>query len=104
MYLMNRDGFSLLVMGFTGEKALQWKIKYIEAFNAMEKELARPTVSLPNFNDPVEMARAWADEFEAKQKALKQIEMDKPKIAFAEAIQASKDCISVSLLARILWL
>ena len=36
-YLMNRDGFSLLVMGFTGKKALQWKLKYIEAFNAMEK-------------------------------------------------------------------
>ena len=41
MYEMDRDGFSLLVMGFTGEKALQWKIKYIEAFNAMESELKR---------------------------------------------------------------
>ena len=39
MYLMNRDGFSLLVMGFTGEKAMQWKIKYIKAFNKMEKAL-----------------------------------------------------------------
>ena len=38
-YLMNRDGFSLLVMGFTGAKALEWKLKYIEAFNTMEKEL-----------------------------------------------------------------
>ena len=36
MYLMNRDGFSLLVMGFTGKKALEWKWKYIQAFNAME--------------------------------------------------------------------
>ena len=36
-YIMNRDGFSLLVMGFTGKKALAWKLKYIEAFNAMEK-------------------------------------------------------------------
>lgn len=41
MYEMDRDGFSLLVMGFTGDKALQWKIKYIEAFNAMETELKR---------------------------------------------------------------
>lgn len=41
MYEMDRDGFSLLVMGFTGDKALQWKIKYIEAFNAMEAELKR---------------------------------------------------------------
>ena len=38
-YLMTRDGFSLLAMGFTGRKALQWKLKYIEAFNTMEKVL-----------------------------------------------------------------
>lgn len=33
-YLMNRDVFSLLVMGFTGSKALEWKVRYIQAFNA----------------------------------------------------------------------
>lgn len=38
-YLMNRDGFSLLVMGFTGKKALEWKLKYIDAFNQMEEQL-----------------------------------------------------------------
>lgn len=37
MYFMNRDGFSLLVMGFTGKKALEWKLQYIKAFNQMEK-------------------------------------------------------------------
>lgn len=36
-YLLTRDGFSLLVMGFTGRNALEWKLKYIEAFNKMEK-------------------------------------------------------------------
>lgn len=39
MYLMNRDGFSLLVMGFTGKEAMNWKLKYIQAFNDMEKKL-----------------------------------------------------------------
>lgn len=39
MYFMNRDGFSLLVMGFTGAKALEWKLKYIDAFNAMEETI-----------------------------------------------------------------
>lgn len=33
---MNRDGFSLLVMGYTGKKAMEFKLKYIEAFNKME--------------------------------------------------------------------
>lgn len=41
MYNMNRDGFSLLAMGFTGEKALRWKLDYIKAFNTMEAELKR---------------------------------------------------------------
>lgn len=40
-YLMTRDGFSLLAMGFTGEKALKWKLEYIKAFNEMETELKR---------------------------------------------------------------
>lgn len=38
-YDITRDGFSLLVMGFTGDKAFNWKIKYIEAFNIMERQL-----------------------------------------------------------------
>lgn len=42
MYLMNRDGFSLLAMGFTGSKAMEWKLKYIQAFNAMERKLTTP--------------------------------------------------------------
>ena len=45
MFYMNRDGFTLLAMGFTGDKALQFKLKYIEAFNKMEqiiKEQALP--------------------------------------------------------------
>lgn len=44
-YLMNRDGFTLLAMSFTGKKALEWKIKYIEAFNAMEKALKKTNSS-----------------------------------------------------------
>ncbi|EAH8302676.1 phage antirepressor Ant [Campylobacter coli] len=38
-YKLTRDGFSLLVMGFTGEKAYKWKVEFIKAFNEMEKRL-----------------------------------------------------------------
>jgi len=41
-YDMTRDGFTLLAMGFTGDKALGFKLKYIEQFNAMEAELRKP--------------------------------------------------------------
>ena len=46
-YLMNRDGFSLLAMGFTGSRALEWKVKYINAFNSMEKSLKSSSLALP---------------------------------------------------------
>ncbi|OAA91466.1 Rha family transcriptional regulator [Clostridium ljungdahlii] len=48
-YLLTRDGFTLTVMGFTGAKALQWKLKYIEAFNKMEQALKeqQPVFALP---------------------------------------------------------
>lgn len=39
MYLMNRDGFTLLVMDFKGKKAMQFKLDYIKAFNKMESEI-----------------------------------------------------------------
>ena len=40
-YRMTRDGFTLLVMGWTGEKALQFKLAWLDAFNSMEEQLRR---------------------------------------------------------------
>lgn len=45
-YLLTRDGFSLLVMGFTGAAAVRWKIRYIEAFNALEAAVREDHASL----------------------------------------------------------
>ena len=53
MYYMNRDGFTLLAMGFTGKEALKFKIQYIQAFNAMEATLKRLPV---NKLDPTQQA------------------------------------------------
>lgn len=77
MFIMNRDGFTLLAMGFTGEKALQFKLEYINAFNKMEKMLKEQSIVLPNFSDPAEAAIAWANEYREKQKA--QIEAKEAK-------------------------
>lgn len=55
-YIMNRDAFSLLVMGFTGDKALCWKIEYISAFNQMEsfiKSLQTAKLEFPAFTDAI---------------------------------------------------
>lgn len=48
IYYMNRDGFTLLAMGFTGKKALDFKLKYIEAFNNMERTIKTTHAQLPS--------------------------------------------------------
>lgn len=54
IYYMNRDGFILLAMSFTGKKALEFKLKYISAFNQMEKVVKEP-MQLPT--TPQEMLK-----------------------------------------------
>lgn len=96
-YLMNRDGFSLLVMGFTGKAALEWKLKYIEAFNAMEKAIQTPQLT---------PAEQMAQGLLAAQKLLaekdKRIEEMRPKEIFADAVTASKTSILVGGLAKLI--
>ena len=60
MYNIDKNGFTLLAMGFTGKKAMQFKINYIQAFNEMEKQLAQPKQLTRK-----EMAQFW---LEAEQK------------------------------------
>lgn len=51
-YLLTRDGFSLLAMGFTGAKALEWKLKFIEAFNKMEESIKTGSLPEPKTKRP----------------------------------------------------
>ena len=68
MFIMNRDGFTLLAMGFTGNKAMEFKIDYIGAFNKMEKQIKTNSMTiLPDFTNPAEAARAWAEQYEQRQ-------------------------------------
>ena len=54
-YLLTRDGFSLLVMGFTGQKALQWKLKYIEAFSKMEEVIKNNQLATQNLSPELQV-------------------------------------------------
>ena len=50
-YNLTRDGFSLLVMGFTGQRAYQWKIEFIKAFNKMEAMIKRSGTKSDKFGE-----------------------------------------------------
>lgn len=61
MFIMNRDGFSLLTMGFTGKKAMKFKLDFIEAFNKMEaiiKQRTLPQQTAPQFAVPQSFSEA----------------------------------------------
>lgn len=65
MYYMNRDGFTLLAMGFTGKKAMKFKIQYINQFNQMEEQLKTQVVVPVHsymIDNPIERAKQWIEE------------------------------------------
>lgn len=68
MFTMNRDGFTLLAMGFTGKEALEWKFKYIEAFNNMEEKLNSPEFIM---NRALEISRKQVEALMLENKELK---------------------------------
>lgn len=69
MYYMNRDGFTFIAFGFTGKKADEFKLKYIEAFNQMEKTIKEERIQLPK--TPMEVLRLM---FEATEETNKKVD------------------------------
>lgn len=99
-YLMNRDGFSLLAMGFTGQKALDWKLKYIEAFNTLEKEYNSPEKIMAR---ALVIANKEINTLNEKVESLEMtIEEQKPLVTLSNNLLQSKDNISVGEMAKIL--
>lgn len=99
-YYMNRDGFTLLAMGFTGKKALKFKMQYIEAFNNMENELEQgyPTKNVGGYQVPSNYRGALLLAADLQE----QVEIMKPKAIFADSVSASHTTILVGDLAKIL--
>lgn len=103
MYIMNRDGFTLLAMGFTGKKAMNFKLEYIQQFNQMERQLKELTSSnfqIPqNFADALRLAASKVDENEKLQ--LK-IEQQAPAVLFTASVEGAKTNILIGDLAKMI--
>ena len=88
MYYMNRDGFTLLAMGFTGDKALQFKLQYIKAFNEMEQQVKfQVPATLP------EALRLAADQAE-------KISVLQPKADYTDKMLANPGLETTSVIAK----
>lgn len=102
MYYMNRDGFTLLAMGFTGKKAIQFKLQYIQAFNQMEQQLLDMNRPSYEISDPVARAEKWIEEEKQRLMLSALVEEQKPKVLFADSVASSKTSILIGEMAKIL--
>lgn len=89
---MDKDGFTLLGMSFTGKKALQFKLDYIKAFNSMEEQI-KTGYTIPG---------SYAEALKLAAQQSEQIELQKPKVLFADSVSASHSTILIGELAKIL--
>lgn len=95
-FVMNRDGFTLLAMGFTGKKALKFKLEYIAAFNVMEKALKeqqKPLTSAQMFAMQANINLEHEQRLENVEKHLDAMEREREengKLLLAVAVSSEK--------------
>jgi anti-repressor protein len=109
MYKMNRDGFSLVVMSFTGPDADEWKLKYIKAFNRMEQIIRNELIAfqqqaakMPQRGTKEFFAMALLDAQQVIEDQERQLLAAQPAIVFHQAVAVSEDTILVRDFAKLI--
>lgn len=96
MCVMTKDGFSFLVMGYTGKKAGIFKEEYIKAFNEMEKSLKDQQKPLSQLEILVQSAQALLEQskrienVEKRLDAMEQEREENGKLLLAVAVSSEK--------------
>ena len=99
-WLINESGLYSLILSSklpSAKKFKRWVTS--EVLPAIRKT---GSYNLPDFSNPAEAARAWAKEYEEKQKALAQVTEMKPKAEFYDDVTGSKDTIDIGSVAKVL--
>ena len=103
MYIMTQDGFTFLAMGYNGEKASEFKEKYINQFNDMKKQIEeerKNNFSIPQtYSEALYLAANQAKQIEEQQK---QLEVMQPKADFFDAVADSKTAVPMNDVAKTL--
>lgn len=94
MFYMNRDGFTLLAMGFTGSKAMEFKLKYIEAFNRMEQALKEQQAT------PFKLPQNYHEALLQLAEQVEINEANQPKVDYYDEFLSNKGLITTTLIAK----
>jgi len=100
IYIMTRDGFTLLVFGFTGKEALQFKVDFIDAFNKMENIMKNNFHQIPqSFSEALQLAAKQAEQIEYQQK---QLADQRPAVVFRDSVTNADTHITVRELSKLI--
>lgn len=98
---MDRRGFSLLAMGFTGQKALRWKLKYIDAFEAMEANIKAMSAQI-DVRNPAQLTQIALQLIEVNRDLEGRIEEMRPQVQALERIALSDGSLCITDAAKTL--
>lgn len=95
LYYLNRDGFTFIAFGFTGRKADEFKLKYIEAFNFMEAKIKSNVPT--NMIEALTLALEQAKTIEVQNQVIGEL---KPKADYVDRILKSKSLVTIGQIAK----
>ena len=95
-YLLPRDLVETLITGYS----IKLRHAVIKRLRQLEEYVGNNSPALPNFSDPVAAARAWADEYEAKQIALEQVAVLEPKAQALDTIAETENTYTIRECAK----
>ena len=93
MYYLNRDGFTFIAMGFTGRKADEFKLKYIDAFNRMEEQIKQQPAQY-------KLPQTFSEALIELAKEVKKNEVLKPKAEKYDRYLSNKGLITITEIAK----
>ena len=102
-FMVSRKGFELVVMHFKGQRALQFKLEFIEAFDAMQKEIERLKTQQNTFQVPTSFREALllaAKQQEVIEQQQAKIAIDKPKVDFYDSVLHSDSTFTTTQIAK----
>lgn len=97
-YVLSIDFAKKLAMQVRTEKGEQVRDYFLEC----ERKASQPVIALPDFTNPVEAARAFADQYEAKQIAQEQLAIAQPKAAALDFISSAVNSLNARDTAKTL--
>ena len=97
-YILNKTECLYVATKFNDEA----RAKLVLRWEELENKVRKSEIVMPNFSNPAEAARAWADQYEQRLKLEAKAREDAPKVEFFESVAESKDAVEMKAVSSTL--